>query len=284
MALLWSQVILAVGIPSSLVPLPWLTLRVHVMGRLVNAGWTSMAAIGVSVVIAVDGRPVDRPKAEAGYRSGVSRRRLLVVEDEPLMATLLAETLMANGFEVDCASNVKQARRSISHFDPDGILLDISLGEGPSGLDLAHVLAHQRPDIAIIFLTRHPDARTPGPDGMDVPDGCGFLRKDRIRDTEYLLSSIHAVMTDRPHEARHDLEGADVLSALSTKHIEVLRLMALGYTNEYIARAKGVAQSTAERWTVEVFRQLAIDKQADINPRVEAVRLFVASAGVPERR
>ena len=73
------------------------------------------------------------------------------------------------------------------------------------------------------------------------------------------------------------------LEALSFKHIEVLRLMATGYTNEHIARVKGVALSTVERWTAEIFRDLGIDGKGGVNPRVEAVRQFIAAAGIPEK-
>ena len=70
------------------------------------------------------------------------------------MASLLAEVLFGHGFAAETAQDVIEARAAIRHFDPDGILMDISLGDGPSGLDLARVLAGQRPDIAIIFLTK----------------------------------------------------------------------------------------------------------------------------------
>ena len=208
---------------------------------------------------------------------------MLIVEDEPLMASLLADVLVANNFRVETAEDVIQARAAIRNFDPDGILLDISLGDGPSGLDLARVLTRQRPDIAIVFLTKHPDPRTAGLDVDEVPEGCGFLRKDRVRDTEYLLQSIEAVMTDRPREVRHDMDPDKPLDGLSSKHVEVLRLMATGYTNEHIARVKGVALSTVERWTAEIFRDLGIDGKSGVNPRVEAVRQFIAAAGIPER-
>lgn len=199
------------------------------------------------------------------------------------MASLLADVLVANNFRVETAEDVIQARAAIRTFDPDGILLDISLGDGPSGLDLARVLVRQRPDIAIIFLTKHPDPRTAGLEVDEVPEGSGFLRKDRVRDTEYLLRSIEAVMTDRPREVRHDMDPDKPLDGLSSKHIDVLRLMATGYTNEHIARIKGVALSTVERWTAEIFRDLGIDGKSGVNPRVEAVRQFIAAAGIPER-
>jgi DNA-binding NarL/FixJ family response regulator len=210
-------------------------------------------------------------------------RRMLIVEDEPLMGSLLADVLVGHNFLVETAEDVVQARAAIREFDPDGILLDISLGDGPSGLDLARVLSRQRPDIAIVFLTKHPDPRTAGLEAEDIPEGCGFLRKDRVRDTEYLLASIEAVMTDRSREARHDRDSGKPLEALSFKHIEVLRLMATGYTNEHIARVKGVALSTVERWTAEIFRDLGIDGKGGVNPRVEAVRQFIAAAGIPEK-
>lgn len=199
------------------------------------------------------------------------------------MASLLAEVLLGNGFAAETAQDVIEARAAIRHFDPDGILMDISLGEGPSGVDLARVLAAQRPDIAIIFLTKHTDLRTAGIDESELPAGCGFLRKDRVRDTEYLLESIEAVMTDRPREVRHDMDPGKPLVSLSAKHVEVLRMMATGYTNEHIARVKGVAVSTVERWTAEIFKELGIDSKGAVNPRVEAVRQFIAAAGIPDR-
>ena len=208
---------------------------------------------------------------------------MLIVEDEPLMASLLADLLASKGFVAEIAEDVIVARSAIRDFDPDGILMDISLGDGPSGLDLARVLAVQRPDIAIIFLTKHPDPRTAGINESDLPAGCGFLRKDRVRDTDYLLESIESVMADRPRDVRHDMDPSKPLAALSAKHIEVLRMMATGYTNEHIARVKGVAVSTVERWTAEIFKELGIGSKGAMNPRVEAVRQFIAAAGIPDR-
>jgi len=213
----------------------------------------------------------------------VSGRRLLVVEDEPLMASLLSEVLVAQGFVVHTAANTLQARTAVDSFDPDAALLDISLGEGPSGLDLAHVLDRKYPHIALLFLTKHADARTAGLADQDLPAGCGFLRKDRVRDTGYLLQSLESVLAERPDRVRDDQDPANPLASLSSQQLEVLRLMALGYTNDYIARLKGASLSSVERWVMQVFRTLGIDTRGDLNPRVEAVRRFIAAASLPER-
>jgi len=48
-----------------------------------------------------------------------AERKLLVVEDEPLMASLLAESLTAANFKVETALDAGKARRAIDRFDPD---------------------------------------------------------------------------------------------------------------------------------------------------------------------
>lgn len=51
LALLWSQVVLSFGIPFAVLPLLWFTSRVDIMGRFVNARWTSLAALGIGLVV-----------------------------------------------------------------------------------------------------------------------------------------------------------------------------------------------------------------------------------------
>jgi DNA-binding NarL/FixJ family response regulator len=210
-------------------------------------------------------------------------RRILIVEDEDLLASLLSETLIAHGFDVETAPGVAEARKAVQDFDPDAVLLDISLGEGPSGVDLAYALHQQHPEIAIIFLTKHPTAKAAGLSSADLPPDCGFLRKDLVRDTGYLLACIDAVMTNRATDVRHDREAIELVEGLDAKQLEILRLIAIGYTNDQIGKLKGASQTSVERWCQDVFRALGIDTKGPVNPRVEAARRYIAAAGIPDR-
>jgi DNA-binding NarL/FixJ family response regulator len=210
-------------------------------------------------------------------------RRLLVVEDEALTASLLAEALTAHGFVVETAADVLAARQAVKDFDPDAALIDISLGVGPSGLDLAHALSKQRPDIALLILTKYADPRTSGENAPAVPLNCGFLRKDKIRDTEYLLEQLESVLADAANDVRHDLIEPNPLSALTPRQLEVLRLMAMGYTNDFIAQYTESSLSSVERWVMQVFRAFDLKANGNLNPRVEAVRIFGQASGLPER-
>lgn len=211
------------------------------------------------------------------------QRRILVVDDEPMVTALLASVLTSAGFVTATAADAVEMNQQLDAFDPDAVLLDISLGDGPSGLDLGHALSVRRPDIAVLYLSRYPDPRLAAGGRERVPAGIGYLHKDRIDDVDYLLASIDAVLRGHPETVDHAFTGDEGLAALTPKLADVLRLLALGYTNEFIARTKAVALGTVERWNNEIFEALGIVKDADTNRRVEAVRRYVATVGLPPK-
>lgn len=179
-----------------------------------------------------------------------------------------------------CCTNAADGREAAETFDPDVAMLDIALGPGPSGLDLAHVLHEHRPDIALLLLSRHPDARMFGsPAG--VPPGAGFLRKDRIGTGQELLDAIEAVLREQPGQARHDLADTPAsLPALTRTQLDVLRLTAQGFSNDAIARERGTTERATEIQLRNIYRALGVDDDPNVNPRVEAVRCYLCATGV----
>lgn len=211
------------------------------------------------------------------------RRGALIVEDEPLVASLIASALDRANFESRQANSVAVALAELKRFDPDLVLLDINLGEGPSGIDLAHHLTRESPGIAILILTKSPDMRTSPASNGEIPQGCGFLRKESVGDTSYLLNCIERVLSDKRDLVRQDLDPARPFASLTDKQVELLRLLALGFTNQELADRLGVAQKTIEQRLTLLFRELGVDQLVGINPRAEAIRRFVQTAGLPSR-
>ena len=64
--------------------------------------------------------------------------------------------------------------------------------------------------------------------------------------------------------------------------MEILRLAALGLTNAAIARNRNTQERTVEQRLQAIYAALDIPVHGDFNPRVEAVRRYIASAGLPE--
>ena len=84
------------------------------------------------------------------------KHRILVVEDNPLNAELLAEWLETEGYEVSSASELKAAFTAIENLQPHAVLLDVQLG-GEDGLFVATWMRQQRAlrYIPIIAVTAH---------------------------------------------------------------------------------------------------------------------------------
>ena len=213
----------------------------------------------------------------------LSKRRILIVEDEPLMASLLRQSLTSADFEVEHASDTASARKKITQFDPDILLLDISLGDGPSGLHLAHAIDQTRPDIAILILTKHPDAKSATSEGLELPARVGFLRKHLVNDVSYLLNAIEKVLADRSNEVRQDSNSDSPFKDLSSQAFQVLSLIAQGYNNNEIALRSKLSVKSVERWIDIIYKELEISKNGEINQRVEAARKFYQAVGIPKR-
>ena len=197
------------------------------------------------------------------------------------MSSLLADVLFEHGFTVRTAVDVAQARREINAFDPDVLLLDVSLGEGPTGIHLAHAMRLSRPDIAILVFTGHSDIASVNTDGLALPPGVGLLRKHLVSDKAYLIEALEKVLREEGNLVKKEEEAEDVFAFLGFNGSRALRMLAAGYDNEEIALRCIVSRKTVERWIEQIYRDLGIDTKGSLNPRVAAARRFFFAIGVP---
>lgn len=78
--------------------------------------------------------------------------RILVVEDEPKLRSLLDRGLQAEGYSVDQAANGDDAIWLATEFDYDALVLDIQI-PGPDGIKVARELRKRSRWAPILFLT-----------------------------------------------------------------------------------------------------------------------------------
>lgn len=223
------------------------------------------------------------PARLLAYRCAMSswRRRVLVVEDEPLVGTLLSQALEHAGFTARAATSALEARALVASFDPDAALIDINLGPGPSGLEFGHLLHRTHPHVALVFLTKYFDPRATSGSTWTVPAGSAFLSKDRITDPAVLTACLESALREDGSPIRHDLASSSSLAALTETQMEILRLAALGLTNSAIARRRGTAERTVEQRLQATYEALGIPVSPDINPRVESIKRYIVEAGLP---
>jgi DNA-binding NtrC family response regulator len=79
-------------------------------------------------------------------------KRVLIVDDEPLLRWVLRELLRGWGYEPSEAGSTAAALAAFAATQPAAVLLDINLPDG-SGLDLLRELKRLRPQTAVIMMT-----------------------------------------------------------------------------------------------------------------------------------
>ena len=91
----------------------------------------------------------------------MSKAKILIVEDETLIALSLSKDLKRFGYEVSGrVTNFDDAIKSVQHNEPDLILMDINLGKGnKDGIDTAAEIKSIK-NIPIIFVTAYSDKDT----------------------------------------------------------------------------------------------------------------------------
>ena len=85
-------------------------------------------------------------------RADGSPIRVLVVDDEPTLAEVLASVLRYEGWEVRTAGDGGSAVRTARHFRPDAVVLDIMLPDF-DGLEVLRKLRATNPKVCVLFLT-----------------------------------------------------------------------------------------------------------------------------------
>jgi DNA-binding response OmpR family regulator len=85
--------------------------------------------------------------------------KILVVDDEPEVRTLMEHFLTDRGYEVRLAANGRQGLAEIEAFAPDVVLLDMHMPELDGLETLKHVAAHS-PGLPVIMVTVNEDVET----------------------------------------------------------------------------------------------------------------------------
>jgi DNA-binding response OmpR family regulator len=195
--------------------------------------------------------------------------RLLLVEDDPKLASLIIEGLSEEGFIVEHSGSAKQAE-SIALLQPfDLFILDVMLPEGNNaGFELAKRLREKQNNTPILFLTARSDmmSRLEGFEG----GGDDYLAKPF--DFRELRARIHALIRRSSgkasnlialplgytlHLSAHELSKEDEVISLTPREYTLLECFALNperaYTRNELIERVWPEESDVDTKVVDVF-------------------------------
>ena len=157
---------------------------------------------------------------------------------------------------------------------PDVVLLDISM-PGLNSLEVTQEIKRQRPAIKILVLTMHEDESylhrmlQAGADGYLPKKAADTELIAAIRATDRGEHFIHSSMTtglvtDLRNKEVTDLKDDKSQDRLSSREREVLRLLAMGYTNQQTADQLYLSGKTVETYKARIKEKLGLQGRAEL--------------------
>ena len=204
-------------------------------------------------------------------------RRVLVVEDQGALRMLVCDLLERHGFQTAAAADAAEATRLFTEFDPDALLTDIDLGSRPSGAELAAMLVELAPHIAVVFLSNYPRAAV-GATAMGIEQAV-FVAKQDLDSPATLLSALERALSTHPAPESSPAGSPDPLAPLTRHQLEILSMIARGWSNERIAEETNGTVRAVERSISRLFARLEVTRDSTVNARVAAAAMYLAAFG-----
>ncbi|HEY5702944.1 MAG TPA: response regulator [Gammaproteobacteria bacterium] len=196
----------------------------------------------------------------------MSRKRILIVDDDPTTASVIKLYINDLGYEIaGTANDGKEAINQVRSLNPDLVLMDINLGKGLDGVDTAEIMAKNF-KTPIIFVTSHADEATLTRAKSVEP--LGFINKP-LRETdlkttiEFAIAKIDSTGDEEEEKPTGSVE--DVLIGLysltpaearvTAKLLEVPEL-------SYVSEALNISLSTAKTHLKRIYRKTNTNKQS----------------------
>jgi DNA-binding NarL/FixJ family response regulator len=209
---------------------------------------------------------------------------IMVIEDDSFTRSTLCAALRSLGLNVVAESGSSREALVLGRTHlPSAALIDLDLGKGPTGIDLAIALRRIKRDIGIVFLTSYDDPRFLRSSLPPLPVGSQYMVKKSVAEIATVKRAIEnaiASATQTSSGSRAPQSGEQVnLSELTDIQVETLRLVSQGLTNSEIAKLRFINVKSVEQTINRIAKILNLPQDITHNQRVHMARVFFRSSG-----
>jgi DNA-binding NarL/FixJ family response regulator len=200
-----------------------------------------------------------------------SATRVLIVDDHAVVRSGL-RLLLAREADIEPVGEAGTGREAVFEarsLKPDVILLDVMMPD-QTGLEVLPTLLHESPDVKVLLLSMQDDPRyvreafAAGASGYVLKEAADAEVVNAVREVarggRYVNPELGARLVAAEAEAQRRADE----DPLSDREREVLRLLALGHTNQEIARQLYISVRTAETHRAHIMQKLRLASRADL--------------------
>lgn len=195
--------------------------------------------------------------------------KILIVEDNPLIAADLESFLESEGFYISAvAHSASQAYDALMNRDINFAMLDIHLGSGPSGLDVANVI-HSKYHLPYIFLTSFDDDETISEAQRHAP--FGYLVKPFQERTVLSTIKLAKANFDRNNASKSELkvDSIPAFDNLSKQEKAITNELILGKSYKQISSTMFISINTVKFHAKNIYLKLQIQGRAQLASLVQ---------------
>jgi two-component system, NarL family, response regulator NreC len=197
--------------------------------------------------------------------------RVVIVDDHAVVRSGLRLVLEGEDdiHVEDEGGTADEAVRIARLHKPDVVLLDVTM-PGRSGLSAAAEILQAAPEAKLLVLSMHDDpsyvreAFSEGASGYLLKEAADAELVAAIREVAGGGRYVHPALGARLAASQAEAVAAAAADPLSEREREVLRLLALGHTNQEIAKMLFISVRTAETHRAHIMQKLRLTTRAEL--------------------
>jgi len=199
------------------------------------------------------------------------RIRVLIVDDHAVVRSGL-RLLLAQEPDLEPVGEAGTGREAVFEartLKPDVILLDLVMPD-QGGLDVLPALRHEHPEAKVLVLSMQDDPRyvreafAAGASGYVLKEAADAEVVAAVREVAGGGRYVNPELGARLIAAEAETERLAEENPLSEREQEVLRLLALGHTNQEIAKQLYISVRTAETHRAHIMQKLRLQSRAEL--------------------
>lgn len=207
--------------------------------------------------------------------------KVLIADNHPIVRMGVTNVLeAATGFEVvDTASTTSELFEKLEKVTPDVIMLEMDIPE-INGIATLRKLKKENPDVKVLMYS----GQSEDVYALSTIRAGAFGYLSKASDIDYIITAVRKVsegnmfITNELAQRLAFDEGTQkprrFFRKLSTREVEVLKLLASGKRNKDVAIGLNLNEKTVSTYKARLMKKLNVDNMVDLLQQAKALELY----------